>query len=70
MGSSCAQIGAPTGGPRDSIPPKLLNANPPNGTTNFKGNRITLTYDEYVQIQKLQENCFGRLERLASSERK
>jgi len=56
MGSSCAQIGAPTGGPRDSIPPKLLNANPPNGTTNFKGNRITLTYDEYVQVQKLQEN--------------
>ncbi|HEY5408822.1 MAG TPA: Ig-like domain-containing domain [Ginsengibacter sp.] len=56
LGSSCAQIGAPTGGPRDSIPPKLLNANPPNGTTNFKGNRITLTYDEYVQIQKLQEN--------------
>ena len=56
MGSGCAQIGAPTGGPRDSIPPKLLNANPPNGTLNFKGNHITLTYDEYVQLQKVQEN--------------
>ncbi|KAA9039509.1 hypothetical protein FW778_11885 [Ginsengibacter hankyongi] len=56
LGSSCAQIGVPTGGPRDSIPPKLLNANPPNGTVNFKGNRITLSYDEYVQLQKLQEN--------------
>lgn len=56
LGSSCAQIGAPTGGPRDSIPPKLLNANPPNGTINFKGNKIVLTYDEYVQLQKLQEN--------------
>lgn len=56
LGSSCAQIGAPTGGPRDTIPPKLLNANPPNRTLNFKGNRITLTYDEYVQLLKLQEN--------------
>lgn len=56
LGSGCAQIGAPTGGPRDTIPPKLLNANPPNRTLNFKGNRITLSYDEYVQLQKLQES--------------
>lgn len=56
LGSGCAQIGAPTGGPRDTIPPKLLNANPPNRTINFKGNRITLSYDEYVQLQKLQDN--------------
>ncbi len=56
LGNSCAQIGAPTGGPKDSIPPVLLNANPPNGTIHFKGNRITLTYDEYVQLQKLQDN--------------
>jgi len=56
LGIGCAQIGAPMGGPRDSIPPKLLNANPPNGAINFKGNRITLTYDEYVQILKLQDN--------------
>ena len=56
LGSSCAQILNPTGGPRDTIPPNLLNANPPNGTVNFKGNRITLNYDEYVQLQKLQEN--------------
>jgi uncharacterized protein (DUF2141 family) len=56
MGSGCAQIGAPTGGPRDSIPPTLVNVSPPNSTVNFKGNRITLSFDEYVQLQKLQEN--------------
>src|SRR6185295_5905615 len=56
LGSGCAQIVAPTGGPRDTLPPNLLSATPPNGTVNFKGNRITLNYDEYVQIQKLQEN--------------
>jgi hypothetical protein len=56
LGSGCAQILNPTGGPRDTIPPNLLIANPPNGTVNFNGNRITLNYDEYVQLQKLQEN--------------
>ncbi|MGH2649510.1 MAG: Ig-like domain-containing protein, partial [Ginsengibacter sp.] len=56
LGSGCAQIGAPTGGPRDSIPPVLLNATPPNGSVNFKGNRITLSFDEYVQLIKAQEN--------------
>ncbi len=56
LGSSCAQIISPTGGPRDTIPPVLQSANPPNGTVNFKGNRITLNYDEYVQLDKLQEN--------------
>lgn len=54
--SGCAQIIAPTGGPRDTLPPKLLNANPKLEATNFKGNRITLTFDEYVQIQDLQQN--------------
>lgn len=54
--SGCATIGTPTGGPRDSIAPVLLNADPPNGSLNFKDNRITLTYDEYVQLVKLQES--------------
>ena len=56
MGSSCAQIGSPTGGARDTIAPKLLNSNPPNGITHFKGNRIVLTFDEYVQLNDLQKN--------------
>lgn len=54
--SGCAQIIAPTGGPRDTLPPKLLNASPKLEATNFTGNRITLTFDEYVQIQDLQQN--------------
>jgi hypothetical protein len=54
--SGCAQIVAPTGGKRDSLPPVLLNANPPLRTTNFKGNRINFTFDEYVVIDQLREN--------------
>ncbi len=56
VNSGCAQIVAPTGGPRDSIAPVLLNSTPPNGSLHFTGNRIVLTFDEYVQLQKLQEN--------------
>ncbi len=56
LGSSCAQILAPTGGPRDSLPPVLLNSTPENRTTNFTANRVTLSFDEYIQIQDLPKN--------------
>ena len=52
----CGQIMAPTGGPRDTIPPKLLIASPENRTTNFKGKKIVLEFDEYVQVDQLQQN--------------
>lgn len=54
--SGCAQIVAPTGGPRDTLPPRLVSANPKMEATNFKGNRITIYFDEYLQIQDLQQN--------------
>jgi hypothetical protein len=56
LGSGCAQIGMPTGGPRDSTPPVLLNASPPNRTLHFNGNKIVLTFDEYVHLQDIQKN--------------
>ena len=34
---SCAQVGFPTGGDKDTIPPKLVKANPAQLNTNFKG---------------------------------
>lgn len=54
--SGCAQIGAPTGGPRDSIPPILVSATPKLLATNFKGNQITLTFDEYINVLEVQKN--------------
>jgi hypothetical protein len=57
LGSSgCANIVPPTGGPRDSIPPVLIAATPNDSSTNFTGNRITLTFNEYVEIDNVQEN--------------
>lgn len=54
--SGCAQIMAPTGGTKDTLPPKLINANPTLNKTNFTGNRISLYFDEFVQVQDVQQN--------------
>lgn len=53
--TGCAQIIPPTGGPRDSIPPVMLGAQPKDSTINFKGNKIVLTFDEYIQLERPEE---------------
>ncbi|MFZ1786316.1 MAG: Ig-like domain-containing protein [Ferruginibacter sp.] len=52
--TGCGQIGMPTGGPRDSIPPRLVSASPALKSTNVKGNKITLTFNEYVDLKNVQ----------------
>jgi hypothetical protein len=52
----CAQIGSPTGGPKDTSAPVLIKAMPSNNQTNFTGNKITLSFDEYVDLQDIQSN--------------
>lgn len=56
MGTGCAQIGSPTGGPKDTTPPRLLKATPALYSTEFRGNKITLLFDEYVNLQDVQSN--------------
>lgn len=46
----CANMQRPTGGPKDSIPPKLLEESIPNFTTNFTEKRIILTFDEFIKL--------------------
>ena len=54
-GSGCANIIPPAGGPKDSIPPKLESATPGDSALNFKSTRITFTFDEYVEVQDIQD---------------
>ncbi len=54
--SGCAQISAPTGGPKDSLPPSLVSASPSLKSINVTSNKITLTFDEYVEIKDAQAN--------------
>ncbi|MET0635633.1 MAG: Ig-like domain-containing protein [Chitinophagaceae bacterium] len=52
----CATIVPPQGGPIDSLPPVLTKAHPLNRTLDFEGNRIVLTFDEYVDVDNPQQN--------------
>lgn len=52
----CAQVGMPTGGPRDSTAPKLLTANPALFQTNFQANKIVFTFNEYIVVDNIQKN--------------
>jgi hypothetical protein len=54
--TGCANIIPPTGGPRDSLPPKLVSVNPHDSARNFNGKKIVLEFNEFVQIDNIQEN--------------
>lgn len=51
----CAKRATPTGGPRDSIPPVLINSYPELNTTFFDKEEFTLTFDEYVKLEKISK---------------
>lgn len=53
--SGCAKRGSPTGGPVDSIPPVLINASPKINSTNFDSKEIRLTFDEFIKLDKVEE---------------
>lgn len=55
--AGCANRGiGPQGGPKDTIPPKPLHADPEVGTLNFNAKRIEVTFDEYIQLNNVQGN--------------
>ena len=47
----CANTMGPQGGPKDSIPPKVVNMTPAIGSRNFNDKKIFIEFDEYVQIK-------------------
>jgi len=52
----CANIIPPGGGPKDTIPPRLITAVPKDSATNVTPKLITLTFDEFVDVKDLQNN--------------
>jgi len=54
--SSCAVIVPPTGGPKDTIPPRLVAALPKDSALNVSTKKITLTFDEFVTAKEYQQN--------------
>ncbi len=55
LDSGCANIIPPSGGPRDSLPPVLAKASPGDSTRNFTGNKITFTFNEFIELQNAQQ---------------
>lgn len=53
---SCAQIFAPTGGPRDTEPPKLLGTSPEQRSTHVTQNEFKLNFDEFFSLQNPNNN--------------
>lgn len=55
IASSCANLGMPTGGPIDSLPPVLIETHPEYRALNYKGKEVRFTFDEYIAIEDISE---------------
>ncbi|MEM0940847.1 MAG: Ig-like domain-containing protein [Bacteroidota bacterium] len=51
----CANISSPNGGPKDTIPPILINSIPLNGTINFANTELELEFSELINADKIQQ---------------
>jgi uncharacterized protein (DUF2141 family) len=56
--ASCAQVGSITGGDEDEIAPQVQKTTLVSGTTNFTGNSVEITFDEFIQLNKASETIF------------
>jgi hypothetical protein len=53
--SRCAQVAQPPGGKKDTLAPVLLKSVPANRQLNYAGRVVELAFDEYVNIENLQQ---------------
>ncbi len=53
LAAGCAIRVAPTGGDKDTTPPKVLAAAPDTFATNFNSKTIEFEFDEYIQVNDL-----------------
>lgn len=54
--TQCANVVAPTGGAKDTTPPKVTEAVPANRSTGFNGRKVEITFDEYVTLNNANQN--------------
>ncbi len=52
---ACAKVSNPSGGPRDRTPPVVIETVPEYGSKNFRGKSISITFDEYVSLDNINE---------------
>jgi hypothetical protein len=54
--TGCANIIPPSGGPRDSLPPTLLKAEPGMNALHVTDKKIVLNFDEYIDLKDVRNN--------------
>lgn len=55
--ASCAHKGTLSGGKKDIIPPKVVGMQPPNGSTNFSGKRFSIEFNEFIQLDNINQKA-------------
>lgn len=53
--SSCANIGMPSGGLKDTIPPVVLKSIPANNQVNYKSKEVRITFNELIKMDGISE---------------
>ncbi|MFO7790299.1 MAG: Ig-like domain-containing protein [Bacteroidota bacterium] len=53
---SCAKQGSPSGGPRDTESPQIIEAEPESGSVNFDAGHFDISFNEYIQLNNIQQN--------------
>ena len=56
LAQRCANAVAPTGGPKDNMPPVVVEAVPENNSVNFIGKKIEISFDEYITLENANQN--------------
>ncbi len=51
----CAHPVMPSGGPKDVSPPVVLETEPENGRAHFNSDKFTLTFDEFIQLDDINQ---------------
>jgi len=52
---SCGKDKPPTGGPKDTSPPEIIDFEPTNLTTNFQNDEITITFTETIDERSFED---------------
>ncbi len=57
--TGCAIMNSPEGGPKDAVPPQIINTSPPNKSIHFTATTIEIEFDEYVELKDFNNQFFA-----------
>ena len=51
----CAKQVAPVGGPQDTLPPMIIESDPPNYSVNFESDKVEIEFNEFIQFKEMEQ---------------